>query len=136
MVQQPIEHVGRLVAGRRHHAHTVGPMLVRHVGVKAQPGIMAARADRPGLRAAFDYVRDGDVLIVWKLDRLGRSLPHLIETVTSLASRGVGFRSLTEAIDTTTSGGRLVFHLFGALSHDAERVIMRSRALYPERTTA
>jgi DNA invertase Pin-like site-specific DNA recombinase len=74
-----------------------------------------ARADRPGLRAALDYVRDGDVLVVWKLDRLGRSLPHLIEAVASLASRGVGFRSLTEAIDTTTSGGRLVFHLFGAL---------------------
>ena len=73
-----------------------------------------ARAERPGLRAALDYVRDGDVLTVWKLDRLGRSLPHLIETVSSLATRGVGFRSLTEAIDTTTSGGRLVFHLFGA----------------------
>ncbi len=74
-----------------------------------------ARADRAGLRAALDYVRDGDVLIVWKLDRLGRSLPHLIETVTALEKRGVGFRSITEAIDTTTSGGRLVFHLFGAL---------------------
>ncbi|HTV67605.1 MAG TPA: recombinase family protein [Rhizobiaceae bacterium] len=85
-----------------------------------------ARADRPGLRAAFDYVRDGDVLIVWKLDRLGRSLPHLIETVTSLASRGVGFRSLTEAIDTTTSGGRLVFHLFGALSQ-FERDLIQER---------
>jgi len=85
-----------------------------------------ARADRSGLRAAFDYVRDGDVLIVWKLDRLGRSLPHLIETVTSLASRGVGFRSLTEAIDTTTSGGRLVFHLFGALSQ-FERDLIQER---------
>src|ERR1700690_2992713 len=59
-----------------------------------------ARADRPGLRKALDYARDGDVLIVWKLDRLGRSLPHLIETVTALEKRGVGFRSLTEAIDT------------------------------------
>jgi hypothetical protein len=74
-----------------------------------------ARADRAGLLSALDYVRDGDVLIVWKLDRLGRSLPHLIGTVTSLAIRGVGFRSITEAIDTTTPGGRLVFHLFGAL---------------------
>src|SRR6185437_15163918 len=64
-------------------------------------------ADRAGLRSALDYVRDTDVLIVWKLDRLGRSLPHLIETVTSLATRGVGFRSITEAIDTTTPGGRL-----------------------------
>ena len=76
-----------------------------------------AQADRAGLRAALDYVRDGEVLVVWKLDRLGRSLPHLIETVTELAKRGVGFRSLTEAIDTTTPGGRLVFHIFGALVH-------------------
>ncbi len=61
-------------------------------------------------------MRDGEVLVVWKLDRLGRSLPHLIETVTALSKRGVGFRSLTEAIDTTTPGGRLIFHIFGALS--------------------
>ena len=64
---------------------------------------------------ALDYVRDGDMLIVWKLDRLGRSLQHLIETVATLEKRGVGFCSITEAIDTTTPGGRLVFHLFGAL---------------------
>lgn len=85
-----------------------------------------ARADRAGLRAALDYVRDGDVLIVWKLDRLGRSLPDLIETVTSLATRSVGFRSLTEAIDTTTPGGRLVFHLFGALGQ-FERDLIQER---------
>jgi len=64
-----------------------------------------ARVDRAGLRSALEYVRDGDVLIVWKLDRLGRSLPHLIETVMTLEKRGVGFRSLTEAIDTTTPVG-------------------------------
>jgi DNA invertase Pin-like site-specific DNA recombinase len=85
-----------------------------------------ARADRPGLRWALDYVRDGDVLIVWKLDRLGRSLPHLIETVSALEKRSVGFRSLTEAIDTTTPGGRLVFHLFGALGQ-FERDLIRER---------
>ena len=85
-----------------------------------------ARADRPGLGQALDYVRDGDILVVWKLDRLGRSLPHLIETVGSLAARGVGFRSLTEAIDTTTPGGRLVFHLFGALG-EFERDLIRER---------
>ena len=84
------------------------------------------RADRAGLRSALEYVRDGDVLIVWKLDRLGRSLPHLIETVTSLATRGVGFRSITEAIDTTTPGGRLVFHLFGALGQ-FERDLIQER---------
>jgi DNA invertase Pin-like site-specific DNA recombinase len=85
-----------------------------------------ARADRPGLRQALDYVRDGDVLVVWKLDRLGRSLAHLIETVASLEQRGVGFRSITEAIDTTTPGGRLVLHLFGALG-EFERDLIRER---------
>src|SRR3954449_1056389 len=68
-----------------------------------------ARADRPGLQRALDYVREGEVLVVWKLDRLGRSLVHLIEVVTALEQRGVGFRSITEAIDSTTPGGRLVF---------------------------
>lgn len=85
-----------------------------------------AKADRAGLLAALGYVRNGDVLIVWKLDRLGRSLPHLIETVTALEKRGVGFRSITEAIDTTTSGGRLVFHLFGALGQ-FERDLIQER---------
>ena len=85
-----------------------------------------ARTDRAGLRCALDYVREGDVLIVWKLDRLGRSLPHLIETLASLATRGVGFRSITEAIDTTTPGGRLVFHLFGALGQ-FERDLIQER---------
>lgn len=85
-----------------------------------------ARTDRPGLQKALDYAREGDVLIVWKLDRLGRSLPHLIETVSVLEKRGVGFRSLTEAIDTTTPGGRLVFHLFGALGQ-FERDLIRER---------
>ncbi|NOG74064.1 MULTISPECIES: recombinase family protein [Roseicella] len=85
-----------------------------------------ARTDRPGLRAALDYVREGDVLVTWKLDRLGRNLPHLIETVAALERRGVGFRSLTEAIDTTTPGGRLVFHLFAALGQ-FERDLIRER---------
>lgn len=85
-----------------------------------------AKADRAGLLSALGYVRDGDVLIVWKLDRLGRSLPHLIETVTALEKRGVGFRSITEAIDTTTPGGRLVFHLFGALGQ-FERDLIQER---------
>jgi len=85
-----------------------------------------AGAGRTGLQAALDYVRDGEVLVVWKLDRLGRSLPHLIETVTELAKRGVGFRSLTEAINTTTPGGRLVFHIFGALGQ-FERDLIQER---------
>ncbi len=73
------------------------------------------KADRPGLAAALAYLRDGDVLVIWRLDRLGRSLPHLIETIGALEARGVGFRSLSESIDTTTSGGRLLFPVFGAL---------------------
>ena len=85
-----------------------------------------AKADRPGLTAALSYARKGDVLVVWKLDRLGRSLPHLIETVTNLEKRGIGFRSLTEAIDTTTSSGRLIFHIFGALGQ-FERDLIRER---------
>jgi DNA invertase Pin-like site-specific DNA recombinase len=85
-----------------------------------------AKADRPGLTAALSYAREGDVLVVWKLDRLGRALPHLIETVTTLEARGIGFRSLTEAIDTTTSGGRLIFHILGALGQ-FERDLIRER---------
>ncbi len=86
-----------------------------------------AKADRPGLADALAYLRDGDVLVVWRLDRLGRSLPHLIETVGKLEARGVGFRSLTENIDTTTPGGRLIFHVFGALGQ-FERDLIRERA--------
>lgn len=85
-----------------------------------------AKADRPGLEAALAYLREGDTLAVWKLDRLGRSLPHLVQTVAELAQRGVGFRSLTESIDTTTPNGRLVFHLFAALA-DFERDLIRER---------
>ena len=85
-----------------------------------------ARIDRPGLASALAFVREGDILVVWKLDRLGRSLSHLIETVNDLEDRGVGFRSLTEAIDTTTPGGRLIFHIFGALGQ-FERDLIRER---------
>src|SRR3982751_2824518 len=74
-----------------------------------------AKAEREGLEEAINYAREGDVLVVWRLDRLGRSLRHLIETITLLNDRKIGFRSLTENIDTTTSGGKLVFHIFGAL---------------------
>ena len=88
----------------------------------------AARV-RPGLAEALATCGAGDVLVVWRLDRLGRSLGHLIETVTGLGARGVGFRSLTEAIDTTTAGGRLTFHLFGALAQfERELIGERTRA--------
>jgi DNA invertase Pin-like site-specific DNA recombinase len=88
-----------------------------------------AKTERIGLDAALNYVRKGDTLVVWRLDRLGRSLPHLIATMTDLEQRGIGFKSLTENIDTTTSGGKLIFHIFGALA-EFERNLIR------ERTTA
>jgi DNA invertase Pin-like site-specific DNA recombinase len=82
--------------------------------------------ERPGLTNALSHVRSGDTLVVWRLDRLGRSLPHLIETVSQLQQQGIGFRSLQEQIDTTTSGGKLVFHVFGALA-EFERDLIRER---------
>jgi DNA invertase Pin-like site-specific DNA recombinase len=88
--------------------------------------VSGAKAERPGLQEAKSYVREGDTLVVWRLDRLGRSLKHLIETVSALEERGVGFQSLQESIDTTTSGGRLVFHIFGALA-EFERNLIRER---------
>ena len=85
-----------------------------------------AKTDRPGLAQALAFVREGDVLVTWKLDRLARSLPHLIETVNQLEKNGAGLRSLTEAIDTTTPGGLLIFHVFGALAQ-FERDLIRER---------
>src|SRR4051812_29447013 len=85
-----------------------------------------AKVEREGLDEALNYAREGDILVVWRLDRLGRSLRHLIDTITHLNNRKVGFRSITENIDTTTSGGKLVFHIFGALA-EFERDIIRER---------
>jgi DNA invertase Pin-like site-specific DNA recombinase len=88
--------------------------------------ISGAKAERKGLQEALAYVREGDTLVVWRLDRLGRSLKHLIETITNLNNRKIGFKSITENIDTTTSGGKLIFHIFGALA-EFERDIIRER---------
>jgi DNA invertase Pin-like site-specific DNA recombinase len=88
--------------------------------------VSGTKATRPGLTEALSHLRAGDTLVVWRLDRLGRSLRHLIDTVTDLQERGVGFKSLQESIDTTTSGGKLVFHIFGALA-EFEREIIRER---------
>lgn len=88
--------------------------------------ISGDKTERPGLQAALEYARKGDTLLVWRLDRLGRSLKHLIETVTQLEEQGIGFRSLQEGIDTTTSGGRLIFQIFGALA-EFERNLIRER---------
>lgn len=87
-----------------------------------------AQRDRPALLAAIDFLRSGDTLVVWKFDRLARSLRQLIDTLDALEARGCGFRSLTENIDTTTCGGRLVFHIFGALA-EFERSIIRERTM-------
>ena len=83
---------------------------------------------RDGLDRALELLRTGDTLVVWRLDRLGRTLRHLIELVTELEGRGVGFRSITEAIDTTSPGGTLVFHIFGALA-EFERNLIRERTM-------
>ncbi len=82
--------------------------------------------ERTELARLLDQARDGDTVVVWRLDRLGRSLRHLIDTVSDLADRNIGFRSLTESIDTTTPGGKLVFHIFGALA-EFERELIRER---------
>jgi DNA invertase Pin-like site-specific DNA recombinase len=85
-----------------------------------------AKAIRPGLSDAEMVLREGDVLVVWKLDRLGRSIQHLIASINDLNSKGIGFRSLQEAIDTQTSGGKLIFHIFSALA-EFERDLIRER---------
>jgi DNA invertase Pin-like site-specific DNA recombinase len=87
-----------------------------------------ARDDRPGLKACLDDLHRGDMLVVWKLDRLGRSLPHLLAIVTDLKRRGVAFRSLTEQMDTTTPHGELLFGIFGSLAQ-YERALTRERVV-------
>lgn len=87
------------------------------------------RSDRPELSRLLEYAREGDVVVVWKLDRLGRSLRHLLDVVGDLQDRGIGFRSLTEQIDTTTSTGRLVFNIFAALAEfERDLIVDRTKA--------
>ena len=89
--------------------------------------VTGAKAERPGLQDALDYLREGeDVLVVWRLDRLGRSLKDLIELVNQLEQRKIGFKSLQDPVDTTSPGGMLVFHIFGALA-EFERNLIRER---------
>ena len=98
---------------------------VRHL---FQDYASGARDDRPGLAKALEYLQTGDVLVVWKLDRLGRSLPHLLGIVNGLKERRVGFRSLTESMDTTTPSGEFLFQVFGALAQ-YERALTRERVI-------
>lgn len=87
-----------------------------------------AKSERPGLQAAMNHLRAGDTLVVWRLDRLGRTLKHLIATIADLSDKGIGFRSLQENMDTTTSGGKLIFHIFGALA-EFEREVIKERTI-------
>ncbi|MEB8736455.1 recombinase family protein [Bacillus cereus] len=88
--------------------------------------VSGSTSSRSELDEALDYVREGDTLVVWKLDRLGRSLKHLIETINILNEEGIAFRSLQENMDTSTSGGKLIFHVFGALA-EFEREMIQER---------
>jgi DNA invertase Pin-like site-specific DNA recombinase len=85
-----------------------------------------SRTSRPELDKALEMLRKNDTLVVWRLDRLGRSLKHLIELITELEQRNIGFKTLSESLDTTTSGGKLIFHIFGALA-EFERNLIRER---------
>jgi len=82
--------------------------------------------EREGLRDALSHVRKGDTFVVWRLDRLGRTLRELIDFIVDLGNRGVGFKSITEGLDTTTANGMLIFHIFGALA-EFEKEIIRQR---------
>jgi DNA invertase Pin-like site-specific DNA recombinase len=88
--------------------------------------LSGARAERPGLIGALKYVRPGDTLVVWRLDRLSRSLKDLIDMVSKLDERGIGLKSVHESVDTTSSSGKLIFHIFGALA-EFERNLIRER---------
>src|SRR5687768_2128411 len=90
--------------------------------------ITGLKQERKGLEQALSHLREGDTFVVWRLDRLGRSLKHLIETITTLQAQGIGFKSLTENIDTSTATGQLVFHIFGALA-EFERNLIKERTV-------
>ena len=105
---------------------------LRKVGVIAKnlytDKITGTKQDRPGLEAALSHLREGDTFVVWRLDRLGRSLKHLIESVTALQRQNIAFISITENIDTSTATGQLVFHIFGALA-EFERNLIKERTM-------
>lgn len=91
--------------------------------------ISGSRAERPGLSKVLEILREGDTLVVWKLDRLGRSVKHLVDLVGELAKQGVQFKSLTDAIDTGTPSGRFFFHVMASLAEmERELTVERTRA--------
>ncbi len=87
-----------------------------------------ARTERVQLKEAMEHLREGDTFVVWRLDRLGRSLRHLIDVVNTLEEHGIGFKSIQEGFDTTTNGGKLIFHIFGSLA-EFERNLIRERTM-------
>jgi len=105
---------------------------LRKTGVSAKnlytDKITGTKEERPGLDAARSHLREGDTLVVWRLDRLGRSLKHLIETVTTLQGQGIAFQSITENINTATATGQLVFHIFASLA-EFERSLIKERTI-------
>jgi DNA invertase Pin-like site-specific DNA recombinase len=105
---------------------------LRNAGVSAKhlytDTITGTKAERPGLAQALSHLREGDTLVVWRLDRFGRSLKHLIETVTALKQQHIAFHSITEHINTATATGQLVFHIFGALA-EFERNLIKERTM-------
>ena len=90
--------------------------------------ITGLKQERKGLEQALSHLREGDTFVVWRLDRLGRSLKHLIETISNLQSQNIGFKSITENIDTSTATGQLIFHIFGALA-EFERNLIKERTI-------
>lgn len=91
--------------------------------------VSGATTERPQLAEALAYLRSGDVFVVWKLDRFGRSLGHLVDALTKMKAKGVEFRSITEGMDTTTPGGKLMYHIFGALAEfELDLIKERTRA--------
>ena len=103
--------------------------LTAHGCVRIWTDVASGKLDRrPELERILDHLREGDTLVVWRLDRLGRSLRHLIDVTIALGERGAMFCSLTEGIDTSTAAGKLTFHLFGALA-EFERELLRERTM-------
>ncbi len=95
-----------------------------------------AKSERPGLQEAMNHLRAGDTLVVWRLDRLGRTLKHLIATITDLSDKGIGFKSLQENMDTTTSGGKLIFHIFGGIGRVRARSHQRTHQCWATSRTS
>ena len=130
LIERPYMHIGYARVSTSDQDAELQRVALREAGCERifDETASGAQRDRPQLIAAIDYMREGDTLVVWKLDRLARSLKQLIDTVDGLSRRGIHVRSVTESIDTSTPNGRLIFHVFGALA-EFERALIRERTL-------